>query len=306
MTLKVTPKNQFKNHCKYQFIKNDQGFTLMEVLIAITILSFIMVSIITIQDNGIATKERVIVEDQDWLQVETAFSRLEWDFSQIHSPLYYSHEMRPSQNPTEEEQEVYSMLTAPYMNNDNFAFPSYDGHPVPIFKLEDKNTLTFFTTSNRRKFKNIKQSNFAWVRFKLEKLASSRDSDSDDNERNTKSLVRYFYPDNPFSAGPIPWDDLKGQVLLRNIEDIKFELWDREQRKWQENMDVIPNGAHKIQGLKVTLNWLDKDANKYEFVRILRPLQPHFIPEDMYQLKLNNPNSNSSAPPGSNTNEFIN
>jgi prepilin-type N-terminal cleavage/methylation domain-containing protein len=293
MTLKVPLKDIFTN---------DQGFTLMEVLIAITILSFIMVSIITIQDNGIATKERVILEDRDWLQVETAFSRLEWDFSQIHSPLYYSHEMRPSPNPTEQEQEVYSMLTAPYMNNDNFAFPSFDGHPVPIFKLEDKNTLTFFTTSNRRKYKNIKQSNFAWVRFKLEKLDANQE-DNNDSPKDTMALVRYFYPDNPFSNEVIPWEDLKGQVLLRNIVDIKFEMWDRELRKWQENMDVIKDGAHKIQGLKVTLNWMDKDENKYQFVRIFRPLQPHFEPEDMYKLKLND---STTLPNSDNSSNFIN
>ena len=279
---------------------NDKGFTLMEVLIAITILSFIMVSIITIQDNGIATKERVLVEDRDWLQVETAFSRLEWDFSQIHSPLYYSHEMRISENSTEQEQEVYQMLTAPYMNNDNFAFPSYDGHPVPIFRLENKNTITFFTTSNRRKFKNIKQSNFAWVRYSVEELESDEGSQSNKN----KALVRYFYPDNPFTPEPIPWDDLKGQVLLRNIENLTIEMWDRDQAKWQENMDIIKNGKYKIEGLKVTLNWIDKDNNPYEFVRILRPLQPHFEPEDMYQLQLEDATKNSSN--GALNNEAIN
>ena len=279
---------------------NDKGFTLMEVLIAITILSFIMVSIITIQDNGIATKERVLVEDRDWLQVETAFSRLEWDFSQIHSPLYYSHEMRISENSTEQEQEVYQMLTAPYMNNDNFAFPSYDGHPVPIFRLENKNTITFFTTSNRRKFKNIKQSNFAWVRYSVEELESDEGSQSNKN----KALVRYFYPDNPFTPEPIPWDDLKGQVLLRNIENLTIEMWDRDQAKWQENMDIIKNGKYKIEGLKVTLNWIDKDNNPYEFVRVIRPLQPHFEPEDMYQLQLEDATKNSSN--GALNNEAIN
>lgn len=272
--------------------KNDKGFTLMEVLIAITILSFIMISIITIQDNGMATKDRVIAEDRDWLQVETAFSRVEWDFSQIHSPLYYSHEMRLNESSTEQEQEVYGMLTAPFMNNENFAFPSYDGHPVPIFRIEDGSSLTFFTSSNRRKFKNIKQSNFAWVRFRLESLED--ENNENDKDRKTKALVRYFYPDDPFAGDPIPWDDIKGQVLLRNIEDIKFEVWDRMQRKWQENLDVVANGKHKIEGLKITLNWLDKDDNKYEFMRIFRPLQPYFEPEDMYKLQRENSSSRTN------------
>jgi prepilin-type N-terminal cleavage/methylation domain-containing protein len=261
--------------------KNDNGFTLMEVLIAITILSFIMVSIITIQDNSQTTKDRVLSEDRDWLQVETAFSRLEWDFSQIFSPLYYSHEMRIDETASEEEQEVFNMMSEPYVSNENFGFPSYDAHPVPIFKQDGKDTIEFFTTSNRRKFKNIKQSNFAWVRYTVESLQGEDGGDS------TKALVRYFFPDDPFNPDPIRWDRLKGQVLLRNVEKIKFEYWNRETRKWVDNFDLVKDGRHKILGLRVILDWLDKDGNAFNFMRVFRPLFPHFVPEDMYQLRRN-------------------
>lgn len=259
-------------------IKNA-GFTLLEVIISITILSFIMISVITIQNQSQESTDRIIAEDKNWLQVETAFSRLEWDFSHIYSPLYYSHEMKNDQLLTEDEQEAFNIMTLPYSENENFAFLSYDAHPVPIIKHEQKSSFEFFTTSNRRKFKNIKQSNYAWVRYDIQDL------ESEDSDQPQKVLVRYFYPDNPFIAETIPWDNVKGQILLRNITSLKFEFWDRLQRKWFDDLTLVQNGQYKLSAVKVIIDWLDLYGQKYKFERIFRPLFPHFEPEDMYKLE---------------------
>ena len=51
-------------------LKNQIGFTLLEVLIAITVLSFIILGIATITDDSQQTAESVIQEDLDLLQVD--------------------------------------------------------------------------------------------------------------------------------------------------------------------------------------------------------------------------------------------
>ena len=127
-------------------LKNQIGFTLLEVLIAITVLSFIILGIATITDDSQQTAESVIQEDLDLLQVETAFSRLEWDISHAYSPLYFSHAMEPT-GLTPQEGDVYKSILDRYSTNENFAFPSFDGYPVPNNKLEPKESMTFLNIS---------------------------------------------------------------------------------------------------------------------------------------------------------------
>lgn len=280
---------------KRSSIFNYFGFSLIEVMISITILAAISLSIVTIQEDAQNSKEAIVAEDKDWLQVETAFARFEWDISHIFSPLYYSHAMRNDQLQTEEEQEAYNIIVEPYATNENFAFPSYDAHPVPIFKFENKNTFEFFTTSNRRKFRNSKQSNYAWVRYTIEDFSEKN------TDKTTKALVRYFYADNPFTADAIAWDKIKAQILLRNVENLKFEFWDNSQRKWFNGLDLIQDGAHKLDAVKVILEWLSKDNQKLKFERIFRPLFLNFKPENMYQFnKKNNPNNPQTINEGDN------
>lgn len=262
----------------YKKIFNQNGFTLIEVLIAITILSFIMLAIVSTTDSSQQVKDRVLSEDRETLQVETAFSRFEWDFSQIYSPLFFSHEMKQTNLTTEDQINTFQEFMANYTNNNRFPKPSYDGIPIPKFTVDGKNDFTFFTLSNRRKFQNIKQSHFAWVKYTLE--------NSDEEEPRAKGiLVRKFLSNDVFDSEDIKWDDVKTQVLLRNVESLTFEFWDKDKKKWVDNIQLITNGSHLLYGVKITLEWIAKDNSKRTFFRIYRSLFPYFTPEDMYALQ---------------------
>lgn len=257
------------------------GFTLIEILIAITLLSFVMLSVVSITDSSITTTNRVISEDAQLLQVETAMNRVDWDISQAYSPLYFSHEMKP-ENLTAEEGEAYNKLVAKYQSNDRFAFPSYDALPVPLFKFEDKNTITFLTTSNRRKLKNIKQSHFAWVQYTIE----NDDNISSTTEGSAKGiLIRKFAPNDIFNTDSVDWSKIKSQVLLRNVESVEYQFWNPDSKKWVDSLDTIKNGNHLFRGVKMTLVWFNPDGIETTFIRVFRPLFPKFEPEDMYKLE---------------------
>ena len=75
--------------CK-PYLKEQNGFTLIEVIISITLLALMMVYMVNIIDNSIKTKESVLAEDKDFMQIETALARFDLDFSQIYSPLFFS------------------------------------------------------------------------------------------------------------------------------------------------------------------------------------------------------------------------
>lgn len=265
-------------------LTNEAGFTLIEVLIAITLLSFVMLSIVAVTDSSMQTKDRVISEDNEYLQIETAMDRVNWDISQAYSPLYFSHEMKP-ENLNQSEGETYNQLVANYQSNDRFAFPSYDSLPVPLYKFEDKNTLTFFTTSNRRKLKNIKQSNYAWVQYSLD---SDDDISSTDQGVAKGILVRRVSAENVYDRESVDWSRIKGQILLRNVDKIVWEFWNPATRKWVTNLAVIKNGNHLLRGVKLTIDWLDPDGAEVKIIRVFRPLFPNFEPEDMYALERQN------------------
>lgn len=279
-------------------IYNQKGFTLIEVLISITILSFIMLGVISFTESSQSVSQRVISEDKEMLQLETAMSRLEWDFSQVYSPLYFSQTMDPT-NMSNEQGELYNQLIASYERNARFSSISYEGLPIPLFQKPEKSTIILFTSSNRRKLKNTKQSYYGWVKYSLinaDDAPNGSDEYQDGNESRFV-LVRHFASSDIYNSEPIDWDELKTQVLFRKVIKMNFELWNESTQKWTENIDIIKDGKNLIRGLKLTLTFLDPSNIEKTTIRIFRPLFPKYKPEDMY--KFTSPQTSAKESGGS-------
>ncbi len=299
---------------------NQSGFTLLEILIAITLLAFITLGVVDITDNAAATKERTTAINENNLQIETAMSRFEWDFSQIYSPLYFSTVMNlnqganignnggdqggdiagvvaGSQSGTQQGnqggaispmlQQYYENLVQRFERNEHFSAVSKEGHPIPRFYAPEKNVFEFFTSSNRRKLENQKQSHFAWVRYALaEQQELSQDSDETESPnipKSLKSFVRYFSSDDPYSDKRINIEDVertKGAVLLRNVESLEFQYWDYQRRKWETSLRTIPQGENVIRGVRILITWYDSFGNKRSTKRTFRTHWPMVVPQD--------------------------
>lgn len=288
----------------------ERGFTLIEVLIAISLLSVLSLGIVNFSEFVITSSDSTIEEDKDYLQIETALARLEWDFSQIYTPLAFDILMNPAQM-TPDEGEIYNQLIDIYQRNQRFSQISYDGLPVPIFENPEKDEFIFLTTSNRRKVANTKQSRFAWVRYSLvpddfsnDEIAvgetSAGEDDSSTLDGGGSALVRQIYNTDVFAPTDIPWNDVKTQVLLRRVESFKFEFWNPQTQKFVENLDTIKNGIHRIYGIKVSVNFFDILGLERYTERIYRPLFPDFQPEDLYQFLRANPNNRNGTNNGGN------
>lgn len=305
---------------------NQSGFTLLEILIAITLLAFITIGVVDITDNAVATKERTTEINSNNLQIETAMSRFEWDFSQIYSPLYFSTVMNLNQNATNIGndggvnaggdqggevagvvagatagatagaqggaispmlQQYYEQLVQRFERNEHFSAVSKEGYPIPRFYSPEKNVFEFFTSSNRRKLENQKQSHFAWVRYAL---AEQQDLPAGDEEKENpnipkslKSFVRYFTSDDPYSDKRINIEDaerVKGAVLLRNVESLEFQFWDYQRRKWETSLRTIAQGESLIRGVRILITWYDSFGNKRSTSRIFRNHWPMVVPQD--------------------------
>ena len=308
---------------------NQRGFTLLEIIIAITLLAFITLGVVSITENAVITKERTTQINKNNLQIETALSRFEWDFLQIYSPLYFSKpftlnqnipvansnpnqaeqpigSILPNQNPIDQRmQSYYQQQAVRFERNENFSFVDETGIPIPRFYSPEKNVFEFFTTSNRRKNENVKQSHFAWVRYAL----AEQERTVDDDERkdvtlpaNLKSLVRYFSADDPYSEQRMNPEDqgVKAAVLLQNVESLEFQFWNFERRKWETNLKSIPNGEAVLRGVKLIISWYDNNGSKRTMQRIFRNHWPMQLPQDLNQ-NVNGLNTNVQRNPNENT-----
>ncbi len=301
-------------------VSNQTGFSLLEILIAITLLAFVTLGVVNITENAALTMERTTEVNQNNLQIETAMGRFEWDFSQIYSPLYFSTVMNPNQNldpgsdPNQPNpnfspvlQQYYEQLVARFERNEHFSAVSKEGFPIPRFYAPEKNVFEFFTSSNRRKFENTKQSHFAWVRYALaNQEALPEGEESPDIPQNLKSLVRYFSADDPYNDKRLDPEgsEVKGSILLRNVESLEFQYWNYNTKKWETSLKSVPGGENLIRGVKILITWYDSQGHKRTASRTFRNHWPMVVPQDPIQnpVRRGNPNPGGNPedldPPG--------
>lgn len=288
---------------------NNRGFTLIEILIAITILAFMTMGVVSITQNAADTMERTTVLNKNNLQIETALSRFEWDFTQIYSPLYFSSLMNLAGNANDADsdgrddntgkqitqatpsspalQEYYQRLIQRFDQNQHFKAVSREGLPVPVFYSPDKTIFEFFTSSNRRKMENTKQSHFGWVRYSLgDAIKRSKDEEDDKSELippGLRPLVRYYNADDPYDDKRIDPEDaehVKAAVLLENVESLEFQFWNMTSRKWETNLKSAPGAENTIRGIKLLITWYDSTGYKRSVSRIYRNHWPMEVPQD--------------------------
>ncbi len=270
--------------------KNSKGFSLIEILISIVILSFITLAITSFTENSIDTSIKISAEDNEALQIETAMARVEWDVSQAYSPLYFDIAMNP-QGLTEAEGQIYNQLADFYQGNPNFSIITFNGLPIPINQSPDKDSFVFFSSSNRRKVKNSKQSNYSWVKYELQNDKTPQNAETAPDAGNSAStpadgqniLVRKVSNSNVYGTQEIEWDKVKSQALLRKVISVVFEFWNPQTKKWVGKLTTIANGSNILHALKLTLKYYDPDNIETVSVRIFRPLFPFFQPEDVYK-----------------------
>ncbi len=290
---------------------NSRGFTLLEILIAITLLAFISIGVVQITENAFNTKDRTTEINKNNLQIETAMSRFEWDFSQIYSPLYFSTQMnisfasgnndangdgiddmtgQPVQNIQQvspELQNYYQQLITRFEQNQHFSGISKEGLPIPRFYFPEKNIFEFFTSSNRRKVENARQSFFAWVRYTLAEPVEKPDTGVEKNSAipaGLKSLVRYYTADDPYDDKRIDPNSgvstIKAAVLLENVESLEFQFWDYQRRRWETSLRNIQQGEGLIRGVKIIISWYDSAGLKRSQTRIFRNHWPMVVPQE--------------------------
>ena len=242
---------------------NNRGISLLEVIISITLFSFVSLSIYTMTDNAQNSKDSVLSEDRHLLQAQLALARIELDFSQVYSPFYFSSRAK---NPSS------------FVPTEHFPRTSSSEDLAPGLFSPEKNILIFMTSANRRKIQDAKQSRWAWIRYSLEKMPEPEDeAEEEQTEEESYRLMRQIVANDPFAQDK-NWEEIRGQSLLKNVTSVLFEFWDSQKKTWTDRIELLPRPDQlAIRAMRITLEFIDPDAKvRYKRIRIFRPLWPYF------------------------------
>ncbi|PIK15298.1 prepilin-type N-terminal cleavage/methylation domain-containing protein [Halobacteriovorax sp. JY17] len=264
-------------------LKNDTGFTLIEVLVAITILSMLMATMYTIVNDSTESKDQIIAEDRDALQLVTALDRMEQDFAQFYSPLYFSAKYSPKNADQNQQfgdiekndsQKQIDPL-ASYEASERYPAISTSGNIVPKIENESKTELSFLTTANRRILEDSKQSRYAWVKYALR---SSTKDDYEKKEGADYELTRAIETENIYKKD-FNWENVKEYPLLRGIKSFQFLFWNSKTEKFVDKLDLLSTDKETPRLVKILMVWINSDNNEVKIERTFRPLSPFFDTE---------------------------
>lgn len=249
--------------------KDNKGFTLFEVMVAITILAFISFSTYRMIDSNTDTKDRVVKEDAQTVQTLTAIGRLDSDFSQMVNPLFSRSKLAPSASATND---VYA--DAPSTANGSFDGKADNGELIPQFKSEDKTTVMFLTQANRRKMTDSKESRFAWVKYSLSNMEADPEN-PDDKVSGLYSLVRQTISTDIYNS-TLDWEQAKTQLVMERIKSLEFAFWDERTKKFTTSLQELNENKNLIRSLKVTIVWMNSDNNEQKIEKVFRIMYPYF------------------------------
>lgn len=243
----------------------NAGFTLIEVIISILLLSVIAFSIIKITDQSTTTKIETIKEDNDFLRVYSAFYTMQWDINHYYSPLAQYNKLitanlAPNVNATDQERQTFSEfeneIVNKFRNNKKFSGITENGELIPKIIKDSNTSITFLSNGYRRKNLNEKKSNLSWITYTLEDATADdidalKEKEQKEDVKSGKNLVRYIDATDPFSLDPKSKDELFPQVLFEKVQSVEWSYWDRSKKSFSlmENFseDKQPITAFKIQ-----------------------------------------------------------
>lgn len=266
-----------KNKLTLHLLNHTQsGFTLVEVLIAIVLMSFVAFTTLQITDSSINTKENVTKEDREIVQVVTLMNRLDADFSESYSPLYFEAKESPNVSASANNLDEPSNDLSYFESNKNFYARTKSGYLIPHFTAEDKGSVIFLATAHRRRMEGKKESRFVWIKYSTR--TSTPEEDDTEEKRAELELIRQVFVSDIYSK-EVDWSKITPQIVLNNIKELEFQFWDERTKKFTANVNDLNENRYSIRSMKVAFTWVDPTKNEQYFEKSFRTLYPYFNPK---------------------------
>lgn len=283
--------------------KNQSGFSLLEVLVGLFLITFISLGMVSTIDTVSSGLETLSKEDPPYFQVESFFQRMQQDLNSLYTPLYFTvEEQKNAQSSSESQQE-----SNVYDKSETFPKVADNSEPIPVILNPEKNTLIFLVNNHRRVLKNSKQSNFAWIRYSVK--ANDNISEDEGAKDYPNMITRSVISENIFNP-QFDWSNIKEVPILPNIKSMTISYWKKDEGsigikgKFVDNIELLNEEKYMPRLFKITVVWKNPESEEREFNRTFRVNWPRFDTMKDYkeyqkalkaQVKDNN-NQNSNNP----------
>jgi general secretion pathway protein J len=210
------------------------GFTLMEVMIAVAIVSIMGGLIYASFGPMLRAKEVIEAESEHYRTLQLSLTRMSREVSMA------------------------------FMSND-FDHTRYrDKTDMPTFFTGERDRLSFTSFAHQRRYKDAKESDQATFEYVM-----GRDPDAELGAANANAdvLLRREKPlrdDNDYSTS----DPLRGgttEVLADNVKKVKFEYYDDTRHEWVEEWDTRRDRDRLPERVRVTVTATDEAGKDTEY-----------------------------------------
>lgn len=224
--------------------QNNRGFTLIEVLISVLILSFISLGIYQATTEAYHLRDVLSTEGEFYNGIRLAMDILGRDVSAIYSPtLSKAPDAQPSGRPPDApnlpDPEFAAVLQTDAGRTTQFWLPASEKTGLrPSHFIGAETKLSFVSLSHVRIYRDAPESVFAKVSYEIVRDEENRDFP---DAQNTMKLVRTV------STNAFDDDDRRDRqhqhkhTLLHGIKKLRFRYWSKEKeekgRGWQTSWD---------------------------------------------------------------------
>lgn len=261
--------------CDFKKIKNTQGFTLIELMIVIFILSTI--TVITAQSIQQAVKSKIKLQGQidDVSRMRDGIKLIERDINLAYH--YNDLEMQIIESVYKTEQEMQKHLQSREAPRQS---------PETQF-IGETDKIDFVTTNNANMVRNTKQADFIEVGYSLRDCKSLQEG-----QGTSKCVWRR-------QSSIVDSDVTKGgteQVLLEHVTEFKLRYIGKGKQDWVSSWRTDAQGDGNTKGqfpqaveLSVTVEKKDKSRNKKYSMQLIIPIHfPNNIEKTTNETPTNN------------------
>lgn len=241
--------------------RKSAGFTLIEVLIAIGLLSLMSIAIYQVTSRSLDVNFKLGSESTDYVAIVLSLQTVEADLAQIYSPVI-DETPQPTnraevRNTREEEAKEPSQFWSAPVRSDGMRRSRLVG---------TKEKITFINNGNIRVEADSPQSDFQRVTWEIER-----------NDSGAYSLYRttdwdaFQYEDGTMREGP------PRVALMENLSSASFTYYRKENKTWEDQWDsegrfVKPESRFPdLISLKIEVPDPTNTANQQQWEVIVKP-----------------------------------
>jgi general secretion pathway protein J len=211
--------------------RNNYGFTLLEVLIAISLLVVISLAIYQATTETYRLRDTLMNEGDFHNGIRLSMSVMERDVSQLYSPILMVPEKKGPPAPAD-AQDMEAILATDQGRTTDFWTAAVDKTGIrPSRFIGTEKKMSFISVSHIRMYKNTPESEFAKITYELQ---SDRNQDGKDTSTNV--LVKTESP-NAFLE-----EDYKDKMkhiypLLHGVTKLHYRYYRKEKEEWLNSWD---------------------------------------------------------------------